>query len=53
VVPPQAAPRFSRTPGAARPAGDDEDAALASWGLGLEERLMLRDSGALKRRLAR
>jgi crotonobetainyl-CoA:carnitine CoA-transferase CaiB-like acyl-CoA transferase len=38
---------------AARPAGDDEDAALASWGLGVEERLVLQDSGALKRRLAR
>jgi alpha-methylacyl-CoA racemase len=49
VVQPQAAPRFSRTPGAARPAGDDEDAALASWGLGREERLVLQDSGALER----
>jgi alpha-methylacyl-CoA racemase len=47
VVQPQAAPRFSRTPGAARPAGDDQDAALAAWGLGLEERRMLQDSGAL------
>jgi alpha-methylacyl-CoA racemase len=47
VAQPQAAPRFSRTPGAARPAGDDEDAALASWGLGSEQRRALRDGGAL------
>jgi alpha-methylacyl-CoA racemase len=47
VLQPQAAPRFSRTPGAARPAGDDQAAALASWGLGAEEQRALRDSGAL------
>jgi alpha-methylacyl-CoA racemase len=47
VLQPQAAPRFSRTPGAARPAGDDAGAALASWGLGAAEQRALRDSGAL------
>ncbi len=45
VSQPQAAPRFSRTPGAARPARDDEDAALASWGLGAAQRRALRESG--------
>jgi alpha-methylacyl-CoA racemase len=49
TIQPQAAPRFSRTPGAARPAGDDGDAALASWGFGPEERRALHDSGALHR----
>jgi alpha-methylacyl-CoA racemase len=47
VTQPQAAPRFSRTPGAARAAPDDADAALASWGLGPDRRRALRESGAL------
>jgi alpha-methylacyl-CoA racemase len=47
VLQPQAAPRFSRTPGAARAAGGDDDAALASWGLGAEELRALRACGAL------
>jgi alpha-methylacyl-CoA racemase len=47
VMQPQAAPRFSRTPGAARPVPDDQDGALASWGLGFDAQRALRDSGAL------
>jgi len=47
VVQPQAAPRFSRTPGAARAAPEDEEAALESWGLGPARQRALRESGAL------
>jgi alpha-methylacyl-CoA racemase len=47
VIQPQAAPRFSRTPGAARPASDDQEAALGSWGLGPARQRALRESGAL------
>ncbi len=35
---PESAPRFNRTPGRARPAQRDPDAALERWGLGPDER---------------
>jgi alpha-methylacyl-CoA racemase len=44
---PAPAPRFSRTPGAARPPAGDADAALERWGLDTEARARLRESGAL------
>jgi alpha-methylacyl-CoA racemase len=44
---PGPAPRFSRTPGAARPALADGDAALERWGLDADTRARLRASGAL------
>jgi len=47
VIQPQAAPRFSRTPGVARPAPCDQEAALGSWGLGPARQRALRESGAL------
>jgi alpha-methylacyl-CoA racemase len=45
---PGPAPRFDRTPGAARPPVADADAALDAWELGAEERERLRAAGALK-----
>ncbi len=47
VVQPQAAPRFSRTPGSARPADGDVARALNAWGLGEQEQDALRTAGAL------
>ena len=47
VVQPQAAPRFSRTPGEARPARTDPAGALAGWGLDAEAQRALRADGAL------
>jgi alpha-methylacyl-CoA racemase len=47
VIQPQAAPRFSRTPGAARRAPDDQETALGSWGLGPARQRAMRESGAL------
>jgi len=44
-VQPAAAPRFGRTPGAARPARTDGDAALAEWGVA--DPGALREAGAL------
>jgi alpha-methylacyl-CoA racemase len=44
---PGAAPRFSRTAAAARPAHHDPDAALERWGLDSLARERLRASGAL------
>ena len=45
IVQPAAAPRFGRTPGQARPARTDPDAALAEWGV--TDADALRESGAL------
>ena len=45
MVQPNAAPRFSRTPGAARPRREDADAVLADWGVSDVD--ALRESGAL------
>ena len=45
---PAAAPRFSRTPAAARPPQADPDAALERWGLGAADRQRLREAGALR-----
>jgi alpha-methylacyl-CoA racemase len=42
-----AAPRFDRTPGAARPVRDDGDVVLAQWGVGEAEQARLREAGAL------
>ncbi len=47
VVQPQAAPRFSRTPGAARPADADAAGALAAWGINADDQRALRADGAL------
>jgi alpha-methylacyl-CoA racemase len=44
---PGPAPRFDRTPGAARPAHDDPAGALARWGLDAAAQARLRDAGAL------
>jgi alpha-methylacyl-CoA racemase len=44
---PGPAPRFSRTPPAARPAHDDPEGALERWGLDRPARERLRDTGAL------
>jgi alpha-methylacyl-CoA racemase len=44
---PGPAPRFDRTPAAARPAHDDPEAALERWGLDRPARERLRASGAL------
>jgi alpha-methylacyl-CoA racemase len=48
VVQPQAAPRFSRTPGRARPAEADTVSALAAWGIDAEDQRALRACGALR-----
>ncbi len=46
IVQPNVAPRFDRTPGEARPARSDPDAALAEWGItDLDD---LREAGALE-----
>jgi alpha-methylacyl-CoA racemase len=42
VLQPAPAPRFSRTPGAARPPENDPDAALQRWGISEEDRCRLR-----------
>jgi alpha-methylacyl-CoA racemase len=47
LVQPAAAPRFSRTPGAARPRRDDGDAVLDGWGVDAGAQQALRDAGAL------
>jgi alpha-methylacyl-CoA racemase len=44
---PGPAPRFDRTPGAARPADDDAAGALARWGLDAAAQARLREAGAL------
>jgi alpha-methylacyl-CoA racemase len=44
---PGPAPRFSRTPAAARPAHEDPESALERWGLDRPARERLRDAGAL------
>jgi alpha-methylacyl-CoA racemase len=44
---PGPAPRFSRTPGAARPADQDAAGALARWGLDAGAQARLREAGAL------
>jgi alpha-methylacyl-CoA racemase len=44
---PGPAPRFSRTPAAARPAHEDSAGALERWGLDRPARERLRDAGAL------
>ena len=44
---PGPAPRFSRTPPAARPAHDDAEGALERWGLDRPTRDRLRETGAL------
>ena len=44
---PAAAPRFARTPGAARPRRTDPDAALEAWGVSTAERERLRTAGIL------
>jgi alpha-methylacyl-CoA racemase len=41
VTQPAAAPRFDRTPGAARPPAEDPGAVLAAWGVGEAERAAL------------
>lgn len=47
MVQPGAAPRFDRTPGAARPAIQDTGEVLRAWGLDAEEQERLRGAGAL------
>lgn len=47
VLQPAAAPRFSRTPGAARPLREDGDSALAEWGVGVIGQARLRRVGVL------
>jgi alpha-methylacyl-CoA racemase len=49
IVQPSAAPRFSRTPGAARPpaGGNDLAGVLEDWGVCPETQARLRDAGAL------
>jgi alpha-methylacyl-CoA racemase len=47
VVQPAAAPRLSRTPGAARGRAEGGDAALAAWGVDAERLATLRAAGAL------
>ncbi|MCW2998978.1 MAG: carnitine dehydratase [Solirubrobacterales bacterium] len=44
---PAAAPRFDRTPGAARPRRQDGDAVLEAWGIAAGDRERLRAAGAL------
>ena len=44
---PAAAPRFDRTPGAARPRREDGDAVLEAWGVAPAAQARLRDAGAL------
>lgn len=44
---PAAAPRFDRTPGAARPRREDGDAVLAQWGVDAARQATLREAGAL------
>jgi alpha-methylacyl-CoA racemase len=44
---PGPAPRFDRTPGAARPANDDAAGTLARWGLDAAAQARLREAGAL------
>ncbi|MCW3016215.1 MAG: carnitine dehydratase [Solirubrobacterales bacterium] len=44
---PAAAPRFDRTPGAARPLREDGDAVLEAWGIAAADRERLRGAGAL------
>lgn len=46
-VQPSAAPRFSRTPGGARPPREDADAVLAAWGVDAAGQAALREQGAL------
>ncbi|WP_354699662.1 CaiB/BaiF CoA-transferase family protein [Paraconexibacter sp. AEG42_29] len=48
VVQPQAAPRFDRTPGGARPTDPDTDAALEAWGVGADARRALRRDRVLR-----
>jgi alpha-methylacyl-CoA racemase len=47
VLQPGAAPRFSLTPGAARPQRTDLDEALGEWGIAADEQERLRAAGAL------
>jgi alpha-methylacyl-CoA racemase len=47
-VQPQAAPRFDRTPGRARPVIQDAAAVLEAWGIGRERQARLRADGALR-----
>ncbi len=47
LVQPAAAPRFDRTPGAARPRRTDGDAVLAGWGVDADAQARLREAGAL------
>ncbi|MCW3011394.1 MAG: carnitine dehydratase [Solirubrobacterales bacterium] len=47
LVQPSAAPRFDRTPGAARPVPGDVPAALEGWGVNAERLAALREAGAL------
>lgn len=47
LVQPAAAPRFSRTPGAARPRREDGDVVLDGWGVDADAQQGLRDAGAL------
>jgi alpha-methylacyl-CoA racemase len=47
VVQPAAAPRFDRTPGAARPRREDGGAVLEAWGVGAAAQDGLRAAGAL------
>ena len=47
IVQPAAAPRFGRTPGAARPARDDSDVVLGEWGVTPDEQARLRSAGSL------
>jgi alpha-methylacyl-CoA racemase len=47
VVQPAAAPRFDRTPAAAREPITETDAVLDAWGIGEADRTALRESGAL------
>nr|WP_245551438.1 CaiB/BaiF CoA-transferase family protein [Gordonia rhizosphera] len=51
VLQPAPAPRFSRTPGRVQgpavPAGANTNAALADWGIDLDDLTSLRDSGAI------
>ncbi len=47
MVQPAAAPRFGRTPGAARPRREDGDAVLAQWGVDATRQATLREAGAL------